>query len=67
MSRIKNSTQLTKELAIVINKVKKGKIAPVSAKIIINAADKINNNELNAIAYKKLAENQRTIEFFENE
>jgi hypothetical protein len=62
---VKTSVDLNKMLTGLIMDLRRGEIDHETAKSITLVADKINKNNVNAIEYKRLTKNTKTLTFFD--
>jgi hypothetical protein len=64
---VNNSIDLNKMLTGLLMDIRRKDVDHDTAKSITLIADKINKNNVNALEYKKLTKNGKTLEFFETE
>tara|TARA_R110002012_G_C11489550_1_gene596020 strand:+ start:653 stop:877 length:225 start_codon:yes stop_codon:yes gene_type:complete len=64
---VNNSIDLNKMLTGLLMDIRRKEVDHDTAKSITLIADKINKNNVNALEYKKLTKNGKTLEFFETE
>jgi|TARA_R110000787_G_C13113738_1_gene413936 hypothetical protein len=62
---VNNSIDLNKMLTGLLMDIRRKDVDHDTAKSITLIADKINKNNVNALEYKKLTKNGKTLEFFE--
>jgi len=64
---VKTSVDLNKMLTGLLMDLRRGQVDLEVAKGITLVADKINKNNVNALEYKKITKNKKTLSFFEEE
>lgn len=62
---VKTSVDLNKMLTGLLMDLRRGEVDHETAKSITLVADKINKNNVNAIEYKRLTNNNKELSFFE--